>query len=250
MEKENRMIVDDLRGLFYIALKDLRAYYLKPPNISWGILFPFAFVLAFIIRNPGDVGQLVPGLIGLTILFSTTSMEAIVITFERRIGSLERLFLSPVRLPAILAGKMVGGMIFGMAITAVVVIISLTIYPSSHLNWMMLLLAIFLSALSCSALGAFVSVVVKEVFEAQTLANFFRFPMMFLGGVFVPVDSLPSWLQVIARCLPLTYSVEALRNAIESTSWQMIWIDLGMLLVFSVVLYGLGVFILTKRLEE
>jgi len=88
------MLADDLRGLYYIALKDLRAYYLKPPNISWGILFPFAFVLAFIIRNPGDVRTLVPGLIGLTILFSTSSMEAIVITFERRIGSLERLFLS------------------------------------------------------------------------------------------------------------------------------------------------------------
>ncbi len=243
------MIVDDLRGLFYIALKDLRAYYLKPPNISWGILFPFAFVLAFIIRNPGDVGQLVPGLIGLTILFSTTSMEAIVITFERRIGTLERLFLSPVRLPAILAGKMIGGMTFGMAITAVVAVISLLIYPSSHLNWIMLLLAIFLSALSCSALGAFVSVVVKEVFEAQTLANFFRFPMMFLGGVFVPVDSLPLWLQVIACCLPLTYSVKALRYAIDGASWHMIWIDMGMLLFFSVVLYGLSVFVLTKRME-
>jgi ABC-2 type transport system permease protein len=250
MEKENSMIVDDLRGLFYIALKDLRAYYLKPPNISWGILFPFAFFLAFIIRNPGDVGQLVPGLIGLTILFSTTSMEAIVITFERRIGSLERLFLSPVRLPAILAGKMMGGMIFGIAITAVVAAISLIIYPASHLNWVLLLLAIFLSALSCSALGSFVSVAVKEVFEAQTLANFFRFPMMFLGGVFVPVGSLPLWLQVIARCLPLTYSVEALRNAIEGTGWQMIWVDLGMLLVFSVVLYGLSVFTLTKRMED
>ena len=48
------MLVDDLRGMFYIALKDLKAYYFKPPNISWGILFPFAFILAFAIRNPGD----------------------------------------------------------------------------------------------------------------------------------------------------------------------------------------------------
>jgi len=244
------MLADDLRGLYYIALKDLRAYYLKPPNISWGILFPFAFVLAFIIRNPGDVGQLVPGLIGLTVLFSTTSMEAIVITFERRIGSLERLFLSPVRLPAILAGKMMGGMIFGIAITAVVAAISLILYPASHLNWVMLLVTVFLSALSCSALGAFVSVVVKEVFEAQTLANFFRFPMMFLGGVFVPVNNLPLWLQVIARCLPLTYSVEALRNAIEGASWRIIWMDLAMLLLFSAILYGLSVFVLSKRIEE
>jgi ABC-2 type transport system permease protein len=243
------MLADDLRGLYYIALKDLRAYYLKAPNISWGILFPFAFVLAFIIRNPGDVRTLVPGLIGLTILFSTSSMEAIVITFERRIGSLERLFLSPVRLPAILAGKLLGGMVFGLGITAIVSTIALIIYPAANINWIMFLLALLLSSFSCAALGAFVSVAVKEVFEAQTLANFIRFPMMFLGGVFVPVATLPLWLQVIARFLPLTYSVEALRTALEGGSWSTAWIDLGMLLFFSIGLYVLGILILSRRIE-
>jgi ABC-2 type transport system permease protein len=250
MGKENSMLADDLRGLYYIALKDLRAYYLKPPNISWGILFPFAFVLAFIMRNPGDVRTLIPGLIGLTILFSTSSMEAIVITFERRIGSLERLFLSPVRLPAILAGKVLGGIVFGLGITAIVSVISLLMYPSANAHWLMFLLAILLSASSCAALGAFVSVAVKEIFEAQTLANFVRFPMMFLGGVFVPVDLLPPWLQVIARCLPLTYSVEAIRNALEGGSWITAGIDMVMLLFFTAVLFGLSVMVLLKRMEQ
>lgn len=244
------MLADDLRGLYYIALKDLRAYYLKPPNISWGILFPFAFVLAFILRNPGDVRALIPGLIGLTVLFSTSSMEAIVITFERRIGSLERLFLSPVRLPAILAGKVVGGMIFGLGITAIVSIISLIMYPSQNAHWLMFLFAILLSASSCAALGAFVSVAVKEIFEAQTLANFIRFPMMFLSGVFVPVNLLPTWLQVVARCLPLTYSIEVIRNALEGGSWITAWIDLGVLLFFTVVLFGFSVVVLSKRMEQ
>jgi len=40
-EKKAVMLADDLRGLFYFALKHLKAYYFKPPNISWGILFPF-----------------------------------------------------------------------------------------------------------------------------------------------------------------------------------------------------------------
>ncbi len=71
------MLMDDLRGLFYIALKDLKAYYFKPPNISWGILFPFTFILAFAIRNPGDLRALVPGLLALTVLFGTSSMEAL-----------------------------------------------------------------------------------------------------------------------------------------------------------------------------
>ncbi len=102
------MLADDLRGMFYIALKDLKAYYFKPPNISWGILFPFAFILAFAIRNPGDLRALVPGLLALTILFGTSSMEAIVIVFERRIGSLERL-AAGAGTAACLAGRQAAG---------------------------------------------------------------------------------------------------------------------------------------------
>ena len=244
------MLVDDLRGMYYIALKDLRAYYLKPPNVSWGILFPFAFVLAFIIRNPGDFRSLIPGLIALTLLFSTTSMEAIVITFERRIGSLERLFLSPIRMPAILGGKLLGGMVFGLGISIIVSVIAILLFPVNGIQWFMFFLAILFSAASCAALGAFVSVAVKEVFEAQTLANFVRFPMMFLGGVFIPVDSLPAWLQVVARCLPLTYSVEAIRTSIFGGAWVTAWIDLGMLLLFSVGFYWLSIVMLTNRSQQ
>ena len=243
------MLADDLRGMVYIALKDLKAYYFKAPNISWGILFPFAFILAFAIRNPGDLRALVPGLLGLTVLFGTSSMEAIVIVFERRIGSLERLLLAPVRLPALLAGKLLGGMAFGLTVTLVVLVVSLAIFGSSGTDWLMLLLALLLSATAFSAMGAFVSVAVKEVFEAQTLANFIRFPMMFLGGVFVPLASMPGWLQAFARLFPLTYSVEALRVALFGGSWATAALDLGALAVFSLVLFALAVYTLARRIE-
>jgi len=243
------MLADDLRGMFYIALKDLKAYYFKAPNISWGILFPFAFILAFAIRNPGDLHALVPGLLALTILFGTSSMEAIVIVFERRTGALERLLLAPVRLPALLAGKLLGGMAFGLTVTLVVLVISLAVFGSSGTNWLMLVLALLLSATAFSTLGAFVSVAVKEVFEAQTLANFIRFPMMFLGGVFVPLASMPVWLQVLARLFPLTYSVEALRAALSGGAWATTLLDLGALAAFSVVLFLLAVYTLARRIE-
>lgn len=243
------MLADDLRGMFYIALKDLKAYYFKPPNISWGILFPFAFILAFAIRNPGDLHSLIPGLLALTLLFGTSSMEAIVIVFERRIGSLERLLLAPLRLPALLAGKLLGGMTFGLVVTLVVLAISLAVFGSAGSNWLMLLLAILLSASAFSALGAFVSVAVREVFEAQTLANFIRFPMMFLGGVFVPLSAMPVWLRVVARLLPLTYSVEALRAALSGGAWTTAAFDLGALAAFSLLFFGLAVSTLARRIE-
>jgi ABC-2 type transport system permease protein len=243
------MLTDDLRGLFYIGWKDLRAYYLKPPNISWGILLPFAFVLAFAMRSPSDLRELVPGLLGLTLLFGTSSMEAIVITFERRIGAFERLLLAPIRLPALLAGKMLGGMIFGLTVTAVVLVIAFVTLGVSRVNWPLLALTLLFSAAAFAALGAFVSVTAKEVFEAQTLANFIRFPMIFLSGVFVPVASLPEALQVVALMLPLTYTVEALRAALgQSTSSQPV-LDLAALLAFTVGLFLATTRVLVRRLD-
>ncbi len=241
------MLVDDLRGMFYIALKDLRAYYFKPPNISWGILFPFAFVLAFAIRNPGETRELVPGLLGLTILFGTSSMDAIVIVFERRIGSLERLMLAPIKLPALLAGKLLGGMTFGLTVTAAVLVVALAAFGIGGVNWLLLLLALLFSAAAFSALGAFVSVAVREVFEAQTLANFIRFPMMFLGGVFVPVAAMPPGLQAVARLLPLTYSVEAFRAALDGRPLGDGLLDLAFLAGFACVLFGLAVRVMRNK---
>jgi ABC-2 type transport system permease protein len=242
------MLNDDLRGIWYIMLKDLRAYYLTPPNISWGILFPFAFVLAFVIRDLGNLDSLVPGLLALTLLFGTSSMEAIVITFERRIGALERLLLAPLRLPALLAGKLLGGMVFGLVTTVAVLIVALTILGADVINWLLLILAMILAAAAFSALGVLVSVSVKEVFEAQTLANVFRFPMIFLGGVFVSVTSLPPGLQIVARALPLTYGVEALRAAVRGGGLATAYLDLLVLAAFTIVLLGLAVRVLARRM--
>jgi ABC-2 type transport system permease protein len=243
------MLSDDLRGIWAIMLKDLRAYYFKPPNISWGILFPFAFVLTFVIRDPENLDNLVPGLLALTLLFGTSSMEAIVITFERRIGALERLLLAPLRLPALLAGKLLGGMIFGLMTTLVVLIVALAVFGASGVDWLLLIPGLVLSATAFSALGILVSVSVKEVFEAQTLANAFRFPMMFLGGVFVPVTSLPLGLQVVARALPLTYAVEVLHIALAGGERYLAILDLVVLAAFSVVFFGCASWILARRVS-
>jgi len=241
------MLIDDLRGMFYIMLKDLHAYYFKPPNISWGILLPLAFVLAFAIRDPGNLDNLIPGLLALTLLFGASSMEAIVIAFERRVGALERLLLAPVRLPALLAGKILGGVVFGLVTTAVVLILVLFRYGLGGVNWPLLFVAMLLSATAFAAMGALVSVAVKEVFEAQTLANLFRFPMMFLGGVFVPVASLPPVLRVVAHALPLTYTVDALTVAMAGGPWSAAGLDLAVLVGFSLAFFVSATWTLARR---
>jgi len=223
---------DDLRGIFYIALKDMRTYYLKPPSVSWGIVFPTAWILAFYLRNPQNFEQLVPGLIAMTILFSTTAAEAVVINFELRLGSLERLLLTPISLSAVLLGKVIGGTIFGLMMTVVVSVGSVFALGLFNVSVLYLALIIIPSLLVFSSLGALLCVLVKEVFEAQTLLNLPRFIMIFLSGVVYPVSAMPPALQYIAYLMPLTYTVEGLRQTFSPNLNTIIFVDALMLLGF------------------
>jgi ABC-2 type transport system permease protein len=208
------LIWDELEGIWHILRKDLKAYYFKPPNISWGILFPLVLALAFTLRNPAGFAELSPGLVAMAALFGTTSMEAIVITFEKRVGALERLIMAPVSLLTILMGKVLGGAVFGLVIAGVMTLISLLFLNVVIIYPILFITVLILTVLAHSALGALVAVSVQEVFEAQTLSNYFRFPMVFLCGVFLPVEVMPIPIQVIAHLLPLTYAVDAFRQVL------------------------------------
>ena len=244
------MIRDELEGVWHILLKDLKAYYFKPPNISWGILFPLVLALAFTLRNPEGLAELAPGLIAMAALFGTTSMEAIVITFEKRVGALERLIMAPVSLTTILVGKVLGGAVFGLVIAGVMTLISLLFLNAVVTYPLLFITVLILTVLAHSALGALVAVSVKEVFEAQTLSNYFRFPMVFLCGVFLPVEAMPLPVQVVAHFLPLTYSVSALRQTVIGDLNQLMVVrDVFALALFLTAFLTLATRLLKKSLE-
>jgi len=222
---------DNLRAVYYIALKDMRTYYLKPPAVSWGIVFPVTWILAFYLRMPGDFRELVPGLIAMTILFSTTAAEAVVINFELRLGSLERLLLAPVSVSAVLMGKVLGGAIFGLIMTGIVTTGSVIIL-GLHPNFPCLLAFIVISCFVFSSLGALLCVMVKEVFEAQTLLNLPRFIMIFLCGVVYPISRMPVWLQYVSSVMPLTYTVGGLRDCFSMNAAPMALKEILLLLGF------------------
>ena len=244
------MIRDELEGMWHILRKDLKAYYFKPPNISWGILFPLVLALAFTLRNPAGLAELSPGLIAMAALFGTTSMEAIVITFEKRVGALERLIMAPVSLSTILVGKVLGGAVFGLVIAGVMMLISLLFLNTAVTYPLLFIVILILTVLAHSALGALVAVSVKEVFEAQTLSNYFRFPMVFLCGVFLPVDAMPVPIQAIAHLLPLTYAVNAFRQVLIGTPDTTLMLrDLAALTLFLMIFLELATRLLKKSLE-
>ena len=238
---------EEIEGILAILEKDLKAYYFKPPNISWGILFPIVLALSFSLRNPNGLIDLSPGLIAMAALFGTTSMEAIVITFEKRIGALERLQLAPLNSASIILGKLLGGTVFGLVISSVMTLITVTFLGAKISNIPMFLIILLLTNVVNSALGALVAVSVKEVFEAQTLSNYFRFPMIFLCGVFLPLSEMPLVLRFIGRLLPLTYSVEIFRGLMLDQT--LFFSDIVMLIGFSFLLPYLSIILFKKNQE-
>jgi energy-coupling factor transporter ATP-binding protein EcfA2 len=76
--------------------------------------------------------------------------------------------------------------------------------------------------------------------EAQTFSNFFRFPMMFLCGLFFPIAHLPIFLKPIAYLLPLTYGADVLHGAVRGGNVLPFYIDLSVLGLFCVALFLLS----------
>lgn len=226
----------------------MRTYYLKPPSLSWGIVFPLAWILAFYLRNPRDFEELVPGLIAMTILFSTTAAEAVVINFELRLGSLERLLLAPISLSSVLLGKVLGGAVFGLLMSTAVTAGSTLIFGLRP-NMLYLVLIIIPSLLVFSSLGALLCVLVKEVFEAQTLLNLPRFLMIFLSGVVYPVSAMPVTLQYLAHAMPLTYAVDGLRLSFAGTPSTMVFTDALVLMGFFFLFIIPAIKLLDRKFE-
>ena len=227
-----------------ILKKDMSTYYLKPPNISWGIIFPLAWAVMFFIRTgePMDIRGILPGIMGLSILFGTTSMLAVTITFERRRESFNRLLLAPIDLNLLMLAKTSGAIIFGVANGFVPVLIASFLTSLAGVNWAGVFVGVLLISITSTFMGLFIAVAVREVFEAQTFSNFFRFPMIFLCGLFIPLATLPFWLRPLSYILPLTYGADLLREMLNGEGIFHPGVSLAMLFVFA-----LGLFLFSIR---
>ncbi|HBI14400.1 MAG TPA: ABC transporter [Desulfobulbaceae bacterium] len=225
-----------------ILLKDMRTYYLKPPNVSWGIIFPLAWTGMFFIRSDSGIESiltLLPGMVALSILFGTTSMLAVTVTFEKKNRSFERLLLAPIPFELLMLAKTSGAILFGVANGFVPVIMAAFLVDLSGIGWGSFVLTVFLIAVVSTFLGLFIAVAVSEVFEAQTFSNFFRFPMIFLCGLFFPIEKLPLFLKPLSYALPLTYGVDVLHGTVHGGHTMPFPLDFVILAAFCVGLFAM-----------
>jgi ABC-2 type transport system permease protein len=194
-----------------------------------------------------SIRAVLPGVMAVSVLFGTTSMLAVTVTFEKKGRSFERLLLAPIPLELLMLAKTSGAILFGMANAFVPVLMAAFLVDLSGVNWMALLPAVFLIAVSSTFLGLFVAVSVSEVFEAQTFSNFFRFPMIFLCGLFFPVEKLPVLLRPLSYVLPLTYGADILHGSIRGAGKMPVALNLAALAAFCALLFTLSLRNIRKR---
>jgi ABC-2 type transport system permease protein len=232
-----------------ILLKDMRTYYLKPPNLSWGIIFPLAWTLMFFVKSQTavDVRSLLPGVMALSILFGTTSMLAVTVTFEKKGRSFDRLLLAPIPLELLMLAKTSGAVFFGTLNAFVPVVMAAFVTDLSGVAWWELLPAVLLIAVSSTFLGLFIAVSVSEVFEAQTFSNFFRFPMVFLCGLFFPIAAIPFALKPLSYALPLTYGADLLHGAVNGNGTLPVSLSFAVLTAFCAALFLISLHNVRKR---
>jgi ABC-2 type transport system permease protein len=239
-----------LIAFWSIFAKDMRSYYLKPPNISWGLIFPLAWTAMFFIRSGSGldaITALLPGVMGISVLFGTTSLLSVTVTFEKKGRSFERLLLAPIPLELLMLAKTSGAILFGVVNAFVPVLMAAFLVDLSQVQWAVLVAAVFLIAVSSTFLGLFIAVSVSEVFEAQTFSNFFRFPMVFLCGLFFPIDKLPAVLRPLSYALPLTYGVDMLHGAVHCGQSIPYTVSLSVLAGFCVLLFGASLWNIKRK---
>lgn len=134
-----------------------------------------------------------------------------------------------------------GAILFGVVNAFVPVALAAFLVDLSGIAWAATLAAVALIAVVSTFLGLFIAVSVSEIFEAQTFSNFFRFPMIFLCGLFFPIDALPVFIRPLAYMLPVTYGVDILHGAIHEANTMPLVLNFVIIGIFCIGLFFISV---------
>ena len=228
-----------LHGSLVILKKNVLLYYLKPPVLIFGVLFPVFFFLAFKMGRSISPGGVVPGMVAMALWFTATAIGPLVTPWERRAKTYERLISSPVSLRSILAGDILSGFAFGCTISVIPVILGMLITNAVIENLPLLAGGILMGALSFSCLGVLLSAPpASSPSNIMLLSNLVRLPLLFVSGIFVPIGQMPGWAAWVATVSPLSYTSSLIRAAYGSVPYFPVWLCFLMLFIFTAVLFA------------
>ena len=226
------------RGATVTARKDIRIYYRKAPVFIFGLILPTFLFFAFFVGRQLDVARYFPGFLAMTIFFTASSVGPLIIPWEKQSGTFERLLTLPVSIPTLVLGDTLAGTLFGIIISAIVLLAGAAFLSISLPLATIIALPIlfFLGNLCFAAMGVLLSAPAGRVpSNVMMLSALIRFPLIFISGIFTPLAELPESARAISRFSPLTYLSDDLDATMGQTAVIPLLLDVLVLVGFTVV---------------
>ena len=229
--------------------RDLPAY-LRPPVPNP----PAAFSVTGQTRyNPEQITALniVPGLMGTVLMFSTMMITTLAITREREAGTMENLLAMPITPLEVMLGKIIPYVGLGYVQATLILLVAVFVFHVPVLGSVALLALGLGMFIACNlAIGFTVSSVAHTQMQAQQLSTIALLPQMLLSGFLFPFAGMPHWAQAVGEVLPLTHVLRICRSILlKGSDFTDIAPDLWPMLAFALVLGTLAVRFYRRTLD-
>ena len=227
---------DEIAQAWTVAVKDVKVYYLTPPMLMFGLMLPFFLFFSFSVKREigAEVGM--ARLLALTTFFTASSAGPVIIPLERRMGTYDRLLAAPMSLATLLLGKTLVGAFFATGVSMVPLGVGVFVLHVAVADFGMLLLGILLASLTFSAFGLiFASIPTRSVGSIMMPSTLVRWPLMFISGIFIPLEEMAPWARVLAHISPLTYAQDLMNHAVLGRGTLNPWLDLALLPLLLVI---------------
>lgn len=180
-----------------------------------------------------------PGVLALTIMNSTVNYMVFTIVEYRNRGIFRKMMTTPLKRPEWLASRILWQMVLGFISLALIMGIGIYLFDIAVTVNLMTLALILAGTALFTALGMAVAGLITDEQGAGALAGAVTFPMMFLAGIFFPLEMMPEYLQTIAKAIPLTYLADGLRDSMiygnmAGARYNLVVVS-GMAVVFAVL---------------
>lgn len=226
---------DQFKRSLAIVKKNIRIYYFKGPVIIFGLLVPFFLFLSFYVGRNLSAEALIPGLLGMTAFFTATSVGPAIVPWEARARTLERLISSPISLWAIFLGDVLSSFLFGAFVSIFPIVVGLFVGVEIG-SPLILALGVILATFCFASLSILLSSYPPSDTPANVMmiSSMVKFPLVFISGIFIPIEELPGWGKILSAISPLTYFTDLARHSMQGSSYFPVELDLMVLVIFAV----------------
>ncbi len=181
--------------------------------IMFMLLFTYVFGGAIKLNFQNYITYLLPGIIVQTVLFGSMQ-TGISLADDMSKGIVDRFRSLPIHSSAILSARTITDIVRNLFVVILMITVGFIIgFRIEHglLHFLLGILVTLLFGFAFSWIAATIGLVVKNVEAAQVSGFIWIFPLIFASSIFVPVDTMPAWLQVFAKHTPVTISVNTVR---------------------------------------